>query len=279
MEFDLETFQREFEESYEEPETETDEIESDDVEENDTEEIPEDVEETNDEIPEDTETTEDSDEEEDLNLDRENLPDFAETEKKKQTKEENTAFAEMRRQNEALKQQASIVEEYAASHNMTVDQYIAAVRQQQEEQQAQEKGVPVEMLRQLNTTQSRLEQIEKQSATEKFYASVDKVKEKFGLDNDEVNNVFSYIGSQGLVNQSTGLPLVDFEFAYKAANFDSIQERTIKQAKQKDLAAKKQRQKKSAVSHTNASTTSNTDSSEMSDEEWAETAKRMGLQI
>ena len=101
------------------------------------------------------------------------------------------------------------------------------------------------MEKQLNETKTS-------AATEKFWSEVDAVKTKYDLTNQEIDQLFNYIGENGLVNLETKLPLVSFEVAYKAANFDNVIERKSKEAKQQALAAKKQRQQKSAKGHTNS---------------------------
>lgn len=241
---DLESFRQEFESSYEEPETtETEEVE--------TEEEPEQVEETQ------TETqTEESEEEEQQEEEEEGQSQQSE-QPKKQSKEENSAFAEMRRQNEALKRQAAIVEKAAARANMTVDQYLAAVEEQEAQERAQAQGIPVEVLRRLEQSESQLSTLTIQAAQDKYLADVKMTQAKLGFTDQEAEAVFKFLGENGYVNPQTRTPIIPFEQAYKLANFDSIMERKLKEDNQKRLTEKQQRQRNTALPHTNVSTTSN----------------------
>jgi hypothetical protein len=57
------------------------------------------------------------------------------------------------------------------------------------------------------------------------------------------------------VNPQTRTPIIPFEQAYKLANFDTLMERKLKEDNQKRLTEKQQRQRKSALPHTNAGAT------------------------
>lgn len=262
--FDLDTFRKEFEETYEPEVIEEDvETEIEDTTETEVDEIEvdesEEVEETEeDENPSDTELEPDP-------------------EPKKQSREENAAFAEMRKQLEAEKKKAAIAEQVAAQYGMTVEQFEQAYAQQQEEARAQTQGIPVDVLRRLEAAENKLAQTEKQNADEKFWASVTTVKEKYGLQDDEIKNVFDFIGREGLINPVTKLPLVDFDKAYKIANFDKIQERKEKESYQKRLADKKARQQKSAIPPTNASTAPTSETDEITDDFVMKRLKERGL--
>ncbi|MGM9949772.1 MAG: hypothetical protein ACI33P_06580 [Lysinibacillus sp.] len=244
---DLEALEREFEAEWQEPEENTETEETEELGESQTE----DSETSNTEEELETEEDEETDlpeeeEEEDIELDR----DEPFQEKPKQSKEENAAFAELRRQKEALEQQNKTLEKVAAQYGMTVEQFQEAYQQQQEEARAQEKGIPVDVLRRMEHLERQVSEQQHSATREKFWSEVDTVKAKYDLTNQDIDKIFSYIGEQGLVDLETKLPSVGFEFAYKAANFDNVLERKAKEAKQEALAAKKARQAKSAKGHT-----------------------------
>lgn len=251
-EFDLAKFREDFEQTYEEPEDETPEDENLESEEEELDEAEPEEDEPSDEDSEDLEDEEDSDLEEDEEADE--LPDFVPPapKQKKQTKEENAAFAKLRRENEELRQkaeQASIVEQLAAQYGMSVDQFQAEYTRLQEENAAKQQGIPVDILRKMNQQDAALKKIQTESANEKFWGQVDKVKSTYSLEDSEVDAVFRYIGERGLIDPETKLPIIEFDVAYKAANFDKIQERKTKEAHQKRLADKKKRQTTSAKPH------------------------------
>jgi hypothetical protein len=270
-ELDLSALRSQFEEEYKEEETPEDvpenpeELEAD-LEDPENPEDPEDLEDPED--PEDPENPEDPDEtgDEDEELDRDEIPDFAKQDKKpKQSAEDNAAFAALRREKEELARQAKVAEQIAAQYGMTVPEFEAALAEQDLQQRAEKQQVPVDVLRRLEAAEKKLAETETTSAKEKFWQSVDKVKDQYGLKKEEIDSVFHYIGSEGLVNQATGLPLIDFEKAYKLANHDVLLARKEKEAHQKRLADKKKRQQRSAVPHTNNASTTNNDT-DFSDE-------------
>lgn len=256
FDLDLDSFRKEFEENYEETETEETE---------DLEQSEEDLEETEDESETEDEELESETEEDESEEESESKEEAPKT-KKTQTPEENAAFAEMRRKNEALQKQAAVVEKAAARYGMTVDQYLAAVEEQEAKERAEKQGIPVDVLRRLEKSESQLNEMTVQQKRERFFGQIETTKAKYGLEDTEVNSVFQYIGQNGHIDPNTNLPTISFEDAYKLANFDSITERKVKEAKQKQLADKKARQKKSAISHTNEGTNSNKDTEEITDE-------------
>lgn len=200
----------------------------------------------------------------------------SEPESQKQTREENSAFAEMRRQNEALAKQAALVEKAAAKHGMTVDQYLQAVEEAEQEERAKEQNIPVDVLKRLEMLERENSTVRVQAAQERYLSEVNSVKSKYGITDQETESVFRYLGERGLYDQETRTPTISFEDAYKLANFDSLTERKIKEAKQADLEAKRKRQQTTAVPHTNASTATNQDD-EITDEFVAKRLKERGL--
>lgn len=270
-ELDLEAFRQEFESEFKEPEQpemteQLEETELSEVEQTELDPVEQDVE---------VETEEAEDEQVPEVTEDEPQP---EPEPKKQTREENAAFAEMRRQNEALQKQAALVEKAAARANMTVDQYLAAVEEAELNERAEKQGIPAEFLRRQEMMERQLEQMTVQSSQSQYFTEVATVKSKYGMTDDEEKGVFNYIAERGLFDPKTRTPIIPFEDAYKLANFDTVQERRIREAKQKDLAAKKARQSKTAIPHTNASTASNsTVEDEITDDFVQERLKRLNL--
>lgn len=266
-EFDLDTMRADFEKEW----TDAEPDEPEEIEETDELEDPEEPEEDLEEEPE-----EDLEEpEEDLEDPEEEIPSDT-PEPKKQSKEENAAFAQLRREKEQLAEQNKVLEQVASQYGMTVEQFQEAYQQKQEEQTAETQGIPVETFRELNNTKSRLATLEKERANEKFNQSVQEVKDRYGLADQEVTDVFDYIQREGLHNPQLGLPTVPFEHAYKALNFDNMLKRKTTESKQKALADKKKRQRTSAKPHgSNVSTTKEADT--FTDEEVFESLRKRGL--
>jgi hypothetical protein len=268
-EFDLEQELAEFNKEWEEsnqPEVEPEEVETEEVEDDEPE-----VE----DLSEDEQELEQPEPEEDEEEQPEEVEDKP---KKPQSKEENSAFAEMRRQNEALKKQAALVEKAAAKYGMTTEQYLAAVEEQEFKERAEKQGIPVDVLREQESLKKELDVIKQQAARDNYSATIRATQEKFTLEDEEINKVFSYLGENGFIG-NYGVPTIPFEAAYKLANFEKLTAKTVKEEKQKDLAAKKARQKKSAVAHTNASTASNQDTDEIDDEFVSKKLEEMGIRI
>lgn len=264
-EIDLNAFREEFEATYVEEETpnieQADQLETDNIE--------EDIELGELEPEEELESPEQSE------LDADTDP--VVEEKPVQSPEDNAAFAEMRRKNEELARQAKVAEQVAAQYGMTVDQFEKAYADQQLQQRAEQQGVPLDVLKRLEAAETELSSTRFQSEQDKFWSSVETTKAKLGLNDDEVKATFEYIGQRGLVNVNSKLPTIPFEDAYKAANFDSILERSKKEDNQKRLADKKARQKKSAVPHTNAGTQPNEGETELSVDDVEKRLKERGL--
>ena len=273
-ELDLDELEREFNESWVDPEPEeVEESEDSETEEVETETETEEIEEAEESETEDSETEEEEEPEEETELNR----DEPFKQKQKQTKEENAAFAQLRREKEQLEQQTKVLEQVAAQYGMTVDQFQQAYQQQQEEARAKEQGVPVDVLRRMEAMERQLNEQKNSSHKEKFWSEVDTVKSKYGLNNDEINKIFDYIGKNGLVNMDTGTPAVPFEFIYKAANHDNILERKVTEEKQKSLAAKKKRQATAAKGHTNSTAGKQTSPEDLSVDDVEKMLRSEGL--
>jgi hypothetical protein len=260
--FDLESFRQDFESNYEEPEekeepmeeevsiTETEELEAEtDTEEEESEE--------GDELETEDESEEDNEEED--------SEESTYVPPAKQTKEENAAFAKLRREKEELAAQAATLKQVADQYGMSVEEFSKAYQEDLLAKQAKEQNVPVEFFKKFSETEQRLLTIEKQAANDKFNTEVEAVKTKYGLDDAEIGKVYDYIGTQGLHDARLGLPTIPFEAAYKALNFDNMMERKTTEAKQKMLSDKKKRQKSSAKAHTNTNA-STQKSDEVTDE-------------
>lgn len=214
------------------------------------------------------------------------LPDVEESTKPKQTPEENKAFAEMRIKMKQMEEQAQAAEKYqkflsriAESNGMTPEQIIQNYEQQQLEQQAKEKGVPLEMYQRLQTLENENTQVKKEIQLEKLRNQVDVVKQKYGVDDAEVEKTFNYIGTLGMFDPQTNIPLIPFEEAYKLANLDSLVERKAKEAQQQLLANKKQRQQSATPPHGNSSSSLPDNSLDLSDDDIEKELAKMGLTI
>lgn len=248
--FDLESFQAEFESNWtDEPIEELEETE-DIV----YEEVENPVEEP--EVPNEVEPSETEPQEE--------TPQF-------QTQKQNEAFANMRKQmQEAKKYQdflARIAEESGTSPEDLMKQY----EERQLEQQAEQRGVPVDILKRLNALETENKTVKEQAFAEKFNMQVESTKEKYKLNDEDLGKVFDYMAQNGLDPQQVP---IRFEDAYFLANRDNILKQTEEKAKQSYLAEKKKRQNSSAPPIGTSDSPNNPDS--VSDEEVLQALKDLG---
>jgi hypothetical protein len=185
----------------------------------------------------------------------------------------NRAFADLRRQAEENKRYADFIAKLAEQGGTTPEDILKRYEDMQLEQQAEKEKVPVEMLKRQTATESELAQLKEQLTTERLNTQVDAVKTKYNITDDDVKNTFQYMFESGVDPRTTP---VDFEKFYRAANLDTIIQKEVEAARQKDLEDKKARQEAAAVPNGNSATQTTGD---LSDEEVDALLAKMGIRI
>lgn len=209
---------------------------------------------------------ENEDNEEDNTDDRveeENVEDQQEVEdqqpkKKVQSKEENARFAAMRRQREMeqkiqaeierLKQEAPefrLAQTLSEMYGMTPEELVQQLQEAKLQKEAQEKGIPIEFLRERLLEQQRLNQLEEELNRLRFQqwqsrieADSLKLKQEYSfLTDDDIQEAVDYILN---VAQNVDLPL---EHAVFAVHGKKIAEALANAKLQEQLAADSGRKK------------------------------------
>lgn len=254
-EFDLEQFQAEFEQEWEEQEQETTQDE--------TEEVIEETEITDEEVVGDEEEVEPEDSSSDEEPETIHDPD---------ADKRNRAFADMRRQLEETKKYEAFLKNLAEQSGTTPEELMNRYEERKIEQEAKDKGVPVDVYKRLSELEQRDVEREQQILAERFNSEVERVIEKENLTEEDVENVFKHMAQEGLIVD--GRPAIPFEQAYKLANLETIVEKSKKEAVQDNLEQKRKRQQSSAIpSGASVTPTSN----ELSDEDVDKILESMDL--
>lgn len=166
----------------------------------------------------------------------------------------DAAFAEMRRQNEMLAQQAAFVKQMADAYGMTPEQLQQQWADDQLAKEAEEQGVPLEFLREQNAQRQELQQLRGQVQDQRIQADIANVATKYEATQEQIAATVEYAKENGLVHGiNTGA--ITFEAAFKLAHMDSLIEDAKKSAVQKSLTNKKQRQQSSSVKPNGATET------------------------
>lgn len=205
------------------------------------------------------------------------LDDLSQQLKQRQSPETNRAFAEMRRKLREAEKAQKFLEKIAQDSGVTLDQLMEIYEQRRIEQEAQKTGVPVDVYRRLQALEEENRQIKKQSQLDRFFSQVDTVKQKYGLDNEAIDRTFQYIGSKGLFDPDTKVPIIDFEDAYFLANRDDLIKKKAEEARQQMLAEKKRRQQQAAIPHGGNAPSAAAQSVEWTDEEVEKQLAKLGL--
>lgn len=156
-------------------------------------------------------------------------------------KKRDAAFAEMRRQNEALAQQAAFVKQMAEHYGMTPEQLQEQWANDRLEKQAEEQGVPVEVLRKQNQLESEVTNLRQQTESQRVQTQVLDVMSRYGATEADINAAIEYANVNNLT-QAIFSGAIPFEQAFKLANMDSLIQKAEKDAVQKNLSDKKKRQ-------------------------------------
>jgi hypothetical protein len=173
----------------------------------------------------------------------------------------NQAFAKLREEAEANRKYAAFIQKLAEEGGVTPDDLLARYEDKRIQEQAEEQGVPVELLKRQTSTEQELAQLKEQMFAERLQAQVDSVMSKYGNDENLVRSTFEYMAQAGI---DPRVQQVDFEKLYRAANLDTIIQKEVANARQADLANKKKRQDGASIA--NGSSVS-PPSGDLSDEE------------
>jgi hypothetical protein len=186
----------------------------------------------------------------------------------------NRAFADLRRQADENRKYADIFAKIAEQAGATPDELIRQWEERNLQQQAEQQNVPVEFYKDSQETKARLGQLEEQLRAERMELKIESVKAKYGADDNSIRDAFTYMLQSGVDPRVQDN--VDFEKFYRAANLDSIIQKEVENARQKDLENKKQRQQAAIGNGTSVSPSSGGD---MSDEEFDAILKQMDIRI
>jgi hypothetical protein len=224
--FDLEAFDKAFadevEETPEEGVTPQDGEESTDEAE-DVEESPEEPEDT--EQPEETDPPEDKIHDDDQH-------------------KRNQAFADMRKKAEENEKYAVFLKTLAEERGMSPDDILKQYEESKLQKEAEEQNVPVDVLKRLRSLESENSQAKQEAFVSRFETQIEKTMEKYGASEDDVRKTFEYAGQNGIDFENSN---VSFEAAYKLAHLDTITEKAVKEAQQKDLSSKRKRQQDAGI--------------------------------
>lgn len=185
----------------------------------------------------------------------------------------NQAFRDLRQQNEEFKKYADFIQRLAEDSGVKPEEILSRYQEKQMEEQAEKQGVPVEHLKKLNDTESRLAQLEEQLFAERFNTQVDSVVAKYGNDENLIKNTFEYMHQAGI---DPKVQQIDFEKLYRAANLDSIIEKEVAKARQTDLENKRKRQDSASIGN---GTSVSPSSGDISDDFVDEMLKKFDIKI
>lgn len=187
------------------------------------------------------ETTDDVEEESPEEIDEQQQDDHLSDDAQKR----DAAFASMRRELDAAKQQAAFVAKMAEHYGITPEQLQQQWHNDQLEQEAEQQGVPVELLREQANNKQEIEQLRSQMQTQNVQAQLAAVTQKYNASQEEISAAVDYAQQNGLSDLIFN-GTVPFEQAFKLANMDSLIQKAEKGAVQKNLSAKKARQQAAA---------------------------------
>lgn len=191
---------------------------------------------------EDSEITEDVEIEEEIEQQEEDsaAPDLSNNDNR------DAAFAEMRRERDRLAAEAAFIRKFAEDNGMTVEELQAQYENQRLEKEAEAKGVPVEVMKRLNSLEQETSQAKAEAQAARFNAEVQATLTKYSGTQDDFNNVIQYVQQNGMT-ESLRNGTVSFEAAYKLANMDTMIEKAKRDAVQSDLATRKKRQQEAPI--------------------------------
>jgi hypothetical protein len=129
-------------------------------------------------------------------------------------------------------------------------------------------------LKRLNTLEQENSTTKEQLRAERMETQIESVKAKYGADDNAIRAAFEEMLDSGIDPRVTDN--VNFEKFYRAANLESIIQKEVENARQKDLANKKQRQTSAAIGN---GTSVSPSSDGLSDDEFDEILKGMDIRL
>lgn len=197
------------------------------------------------------------------------------TENQKNTPDQ--AFAEMRRKAEQNEPLAKWVHDLATQQGFSdPKELMNAYEEQRIAKEAEAKGVPVDVYQRLNQLEQENKEATDQVKSTQFNQEVESTKQKYSLDDQQVTEVFQYMGKQGY--DAGDLP---FEDVYVLANRESLIKDAEERGRQSYLEEKKKQQTQATPkvgSHAKDVTTTNSDL-DMSKEGIFKKFSEMGIEI
>lgn len=160
----------------------------------------------------------------------------------------DAAFAQLRRERDEFARVAKWVSDLAAQSGMTVEQLMERYEQQRLQKEAEAKGVPVEVLQKLQTLENENKTIRDQMNAERFNQQVNETLKKYNGNAENFEKTLQYAMENGLVEAlKTGA--ITFEAAYKLAHMDTLIEEAKQQAVQENLSMQRKRQQEAPVAN------------------------------
>lgn len=155
----------------------------------------------------------------------------------------------LQKQLEEAQKAASVFDEIAKENGVSREELLKQYERKQLEDQAKKENVPVEYLQRQRDMEKELAELKENQRREQFNQNVGSVVEKYKLSDADVRSTLDYAYQNGLDPFT-----VNFESIYKAANFETILEKQMKETRQQELAAKQKRMAKSTVTHGGSAT-------------------------
>jgi hypothetical protein len=186
----------------------------------------------------------------------------------------NRAFADLRRQADENKKYADFISRLAQDSGVSPEDILNRYQERQLEAEAEQQNVPVDVLKRLNTLEQENSTTKEQLRAERMETQIESVKSKYGADDNAIRAAFEEMFDSGIDPRVTDN--VNFEKFYRAANLESIIQKEVENARQKDLANKKQRQTSAAIGN---GTSVSPSSDGLSDDEFDEILKNMDIRL
>lgn len=153
------------------------------------------------------------------------------------------AFAEMRRKAETNEKFAKWVQKLAEKQGFqSPDALIEEFEKQQLAKEAEAKGIPVDVYERLSQLEKENAKKDEQMFRATFNQQVENTKEKYNLNEDQVTEVFRYMGQNKYIDPQTGKTSISFEDAYTLANRDTLIKEAEERGRQAYLEQQKQKQ-------------------------------------
>ena len=205
-------------------------------------------------VDEQEEENVEEEQDEEQHQETETNPDF-------QNDKQNQAFAELRRKAQENEKYAALVQRMAEQAGTDPDEIVKRFEERALELEAQNQGVPVEVVQRLKTLEEENKTVKEAAIAEKLDKQIQQTIKEYGATDDEIKATFEEMFRSGVDPRTN--PNADFEKFYKAAHLDKILEQKVNEAKQTSLSQKKKRQSQAAIP--NGTGTSQQGSSDIDD--------------